>query len=269
MSLPSYNGLGKVVIFGHYMHDQGFSFCLYILTIFPAFIMSRSLSAYSIFNSFSSDWIWKLQGMFFLQMERKYWLPIACECEFRNIFKCSSYLLSLVISLIHLWLKKITWMKGWSSMYHLASVFILNFSWIFVASSCLSASEWKLWPHMITVTFVRDVNVTVCVSDLLHVTAHDAVASNGSLPALLRATLFPVAGGTSDALGRGCVGVSILHHVEGTTLGSLHLFWQLWILFWKSLMQSVRYWPVSNLHCSFIFLSPSPVILLICSTFWS
>lgn len=38
---------------------------------------------------------------------------------------------------------------------------------------------------MIAVTFVSDVNVTVHVSDLLHVTAHDAVTSSGSLPAVL------------------------------------------------------------------------------------
>lgn len=40
---------------------------------------------------------------------------------------------------------------------------------------------------MIAVTFVSDVNVTVHVCVLLHVTAHDAVTSSGSLPAVLRA----------------------------------------------------------------------------------
>lgn len=64
---------------------------------------------------------------------------------------------------------------------------------------------------MITVTFVRDVNVTVCVSDLLHVTAHDAVTSSGSLPAVLRA-----GGPPSSPWQEG-----LLMHWEGTVWESL------------------------------------------------
>lgn len=39
----SYSGPGEVVVFGLYIHKQGFSFCLCILTISPAFTRRESL----------------------------------------------------------------------------------------------------------------------------------------------------------------------------------------------------------------------------------
>ena len=83
----SYNGPGEVVLFGLYIHEQGFSFCLCILTVFSAFPRENHCEHLVYLINFV------LAGHVF-SPKGKFWLPIACKYDFFIILKCCSYILS-------------------------------------------------------------------------------------------------------------------------------------------------------------------------------